>query len=473
MQAKLIEQIEKNFEKPFTAFAGVLLILFALIPIDTFTDDIISKAWIRYICYIPCFLTWIIYWSYKKDWLPTNTKGRVGLVIAINIENDKQKTRLKNDFLKRLNELIDKHNLPHIINVIFLNEKQAVRVGKALTKVQKYYKTKSVAPNLPDTDDISTADYNKIQKRIKGHFYVWGEIKERKDEENKYFLNLDGLVIHDPLPKDNQTNLRNEFQNIWARSIEFQEKVEFKGFLFSADMIFLAVEYIVGLAALYSGNAFIALNLHTQVEKSISELKEKTPNIEKVESTLKSLIPQEYYLIARVYYLMNKLQEAEKYIDLIFKREPNNYSGLILKSIIEFSNYNDPRKSLETTYKARKYSKNDGTWRYNEAFLLMNLGKYEDALKIYRKICERTYINEHVVLNDVLNFNIGRIKSNPDYSESHFILGYLFYKKLKNIPQAYLHFENFKKSKNSKELTLLDKRVDSYLVELKQWMSLK
>jgi tetratricopeptide (TPR) repeat protein len=473
MQAKLIEQIEKNFEKPLTAFAGILLILFALIPIDTFLDDIISKAWIRYICYVPLILTWIIYWFIRRFWLPTNIKNRVGLVIAINIENDKQKARLKNDFLKRLNELIDRHNLTHIVNVIFLNEKQAIRVGNALNKVRKHFKTKSIAPNLPDTDDISIIDYNKIQKRIKGHFYVWGEIKERKDEEHKYFLNLDGLVIHDTLYKNHQTNLMNEFKNIWARSIEFQEKVEFKGFLISADMIFQAVEYIVGLAALYSGNAFIAVNLHTQVEKSLSELKEKSPNIEKVEKTLKSLIPQELYLIARVYYLMNNLSQAEKYIDLIFKREPDNYSGLLLKSIIEFSIYQAPKKSLETTCKARKHAKNDGTWRYNEAFLLINLGKYEEALKIYRKICERTFINEPVVLNDVLNFNIGLIKSNPDYSESHFILGYLFYKKMNNIPQAYLHFENFKKAKRSKELIFLDKHVDSYLVELKQWMSLE
>ena len=65
------------------------------------------------------------------------------------------------------------------------------------------------------------------------------------------------------------------------------------------------------------------------------------------------------------------------------------------------------------------------------------------------------------------------IKFNPDYLQSYFILGYLFYKKIKNVPQAFVHFENYNKRSKSKRYSFLNKRVDSYLPELKQWMDLE
>lgn len=472
MEGKLFEYIEKNFEKPSTLLYGFILIIFILVPLNLLLGDLISKIWLRYFIYLFIFIIWVIYWLKRRNWLPKNPKNRVGLIICINTENDKQKNRLKNDFVNRLNVLIDKHNLTHIIEVIFLNEKQSERVSKILTGYQKFQKNQISNPNTLKNSNKQYLDFQKLKKRINGHFYVWGNLKERKDQENKFFFNLDALVIHNPLNRNVYVSFKNEFQNIWVRSFEFQEKVEFKGFLISADLTFLAVEYIVGLASLYSGNVFIAIELHTKVEKSLSEFKELTPNMKNVEKTLKTLIPQEYYLISRVYFLKNNLLETEKYLRLVFEREPNNYSGLLLKSIIEFSSYNNPIKSLKTVNQAKKYSNNDGTWRYNQGFLLMNMEKFKEALGVYKILSESSFINEINVLKDVIHFNIELIKSNPNYLQSYFILGYLYYKKLKNIPESYHYFESFREKIKDDKFEFLVKHVDSYLSELNQLMEL-
>ncbi len=473
MQGKIFEYIEKNFEKPLTLIFGILLILFAILPLDSLFDDLITKVTIRYLSYLPLFLFWIIYWLTKKNLLPKNPQNLVGLVICIETENDKQRNRIKNDFVHRIHEIIEKHNLNNIINLIYLNENQSEYVSITLEGYKKFRAKKLNNTKISELTDKDYLRFKKIQKRINGHFYVWGSIKERKDEESKFFFNLEGLVLHDPLDKNTQISLKKEFQNIWARSIEFQEKVEFKGFLLSADLIFIAVEYIAGLAALYSGNAFIAINLHKNVEKSIDNIINPPPNISKVSKTLKSLIPQEFYIVACVYNQLNNISETEKYISLIFEREPNNYSALLLRSVIEFTHYRNPKKSLETTSLVKKYSKNNGTWRYNQGFLLMYLERFEEALKVYKKIAESSFINEIVVINEVIQFNLNMVKNNPDFIQSYFILGYLFYKKLINIPEAYLHFEKYKKKAKSSKYVFLNKRVKSYFTELEQLMELK
>jgi len=466
MQGKIFEYIEEKFDKPLTLVFGYMLIIFSIVPLDSLFENVCSVAWIRYLIYLPIFITWTIYWVVKRKWIPRNVKNMVGLVLCIQTENDKQKKRLKNDLVQRINELIGKQNLTKIINIIFLNEKQSEIVNSAIQEPN------NIRGKIFNSSGKLTK-FGKVQKRINGNFYVLGSIKERKDVENKYFLNLDGLVVHDRLEVNSQTSLKNEFQNIWARSIEFQEKVEFKGFLLSADLIFIAVQYIVGLAALYSGKAFIAVNLHKKVEQTLSRIKNPPPNLTNVLRKLQELIPQEYFVIAYAYNQLSKIEDAEKYLKLLFKREPNNYNGLLLKSIIEFSHYNQPEKSLETNNHAKKYSNNDGTWMYNQGFLLLFLTKFEEALKKYKRIAESTFVNEEVILNEVISFNKNMITNSPDYAQSYFILGFLYYKKRNNIPLAYQYFENYKRRAKDPKFNYLTKRVDSYLNELNQWMKLK
>ena len=89
------------------------------------------------------------------------------------------------------------------------------------------------------------------------------------------------------------------------------------------------------------------------------------------------------------------------------------------------------------------------------------------------KIAETTYTNEKFPLNEVLSFNQNIIKNNPDYYQAYFTLGYLYYKKLFNYPEALYYFEKYIEKCKISRFNYLTKRVKSYIVELNARMELK
>jgi len=331
-----------------------------------------------------------------------------GIVICINAENDKQKIRIKNDFAGRLNKLILGNNLGKIVNIILLNSYQAERVS-----------------------------WNSIQKSIRSHFFIYGNIKERQDMENKYFLDLEALVVHAPVNVPIKKQIKKEFLSVWYKQISFQEKIEFRGFEFTADSIFVAVEYIVGIAALVSGNIELALKLHNNLNNNpyFQKFTPLPPNLKHVKEELKSLLAEENYLIARYYYRQNNLEKCNNCLNQSFLIQ-KNYGALLLRSIIEFCIENNPEKALNTIYESKKLAKNDGTWRYSEGF-----------------------------------FNEKILKSNPEKIQLYFILGYLKYKKDSNYPEAYDYFEIFLSKANNKYDFLIEK-AKSYKAELEQKMKI-
>jgi len=148
-----------------------------------------------------------------------------------------------------------------------------------------------------------------------------------------------------------------------------------------------------------------------------------------------------------------------------------SYGALLLRSIIEFCNENNPEKALNTIYESKKIAKNDGTWRYSEGFLLMYLEKYDKAVKVYKKIIKNSYPSEELTLKEVFIFNEKILKNNPEKIQLYFILGYLKYKKDSNYPEAYDYFEKFLSKANNKHDFLIEK-AKSYKAELEQEMKI-
>jgi tetratricopeptide (TPR) repeat protein len=111
------------------------------------------------------------------------------------------------------------------------------------------------------------------------------------------------------------------------------------------------------------------------------------------------------------------------------KVKPDSYNISIFKSVKQFSE-GKIDESLASLRKARKYARNDGTWRYNEAFILMYQEKWEEAQKTYKRISETSFPTENTTLTEVIEFNEKYSEENPDFLQSLYILGYLNYLKL-------------------------------------------
>jgi len=459
---KKIKYILKNLPKESTLLFGFLLLLIVFSKIDNFIEKICSDPLYRFLVYLLVFIEWFIYWFYNKKVLPKNSKSKIGLVICINAENNKQKIRIKNDFAGRLGKLILENNLGKIINIILLDSFQAERVSKVLDQYVKNKQGKKEFKN-----------WNNIQKSMRSHFFVYGNIKERQDMGNKYFLDLEALVTHASVSVLTEKQIKKEFLSVWYKQISFLEKIEFKGFEFTADSIFVAVEYIVGIAALVSGNIELALKLHNNLNNNpyFQRLASLAPNLKHVKEELKNWLAEENFLIAFYYYQQDNYLECKKYLSQSLSIE-QNYEALLLRAIVEFYYEHNPEKALNTIYESKKLAKNNGTWRHNEGFLLMYLEKYDKAVKIYKKIIENSYPNEELTLKEVYIFNEKILKNNPEKIQLYFILGYLKYKKDSNYPEAYDYFEKFLSKATNNKYDFLIEKAKSYKAELEQKMKI-
>ena len=254
---KLLDLIEYGFErreKPIGLIYGyIFLVTSVFVTLKILFPDV--KAPINWTIYLSLLTTWTMAWIFMRNTYPKNTKGKVGIIISIVTETDKQKIRLRDDFLKRLKDKASSNGFDYLIEFIPIGPTKTERVNRVLSNFSLFLKNKNISNS---TTVNSKTEFNNLNKKIKGHFFIWGNIKERRDNENMYILDLDGIVLHSPLNDPIQAKLAQEFTTVWARSINFLEKFEFRGFSFSADLIFIAVEYITGLAALFSGDVQMA-----------------------------------------------------------------------------------------------------------------------------------------------------------------------------------------------------------------------
>lgn len=463
MTDKIINYVKDNFSRKRAFFCGLVGFLIFFASIDSFIEKFVPKVAYRAIVYSIICIIWLGFWLYTRTHLPKNKKGYIGIVICVETENDKQKNRLKNDFVKRIRGLIAHKNLKNAINVILLSNYQA---EYAIGVLEEYAKNKQ--------SKEADKKWQKIRKRTQGHFFIYGSIKERQDGENRYYLDLEALVIHAPVQFPTQKQIVQDFLSVWYKQISFQEKIEFKGFLFAADSIFIAVQYVVGIAALVSGGISLALELHTGLDNDpyFSRFKPLPPNLQNVKKKLKILLAEENFLIAKAFSKQEIFPEAEKYMKQSLSFEPN-YGAYLLGSIVEFSFKNNPYESLKCVYRAKDLAKSDGTWRYNEGFLLMYMERFAEALKVYDKIVNTSFIGEENILVEIYKFNEDFLKKHPEKIQSCFIIGFLKYKKELNYPDGLEYFEKFISESTSKDkYRILRDKAEIYQRELKKIMSL-
>jgi tetratricopeptide (TPR) repeat protein len=463
MTDRILNYIKDNFSRKTAFFCGLLGFLIFFASIDGFIEKFAPIAPYRGITYLAICVAWFVFWLYKRNHLPKNRHGYIGIVICVETENDKQKNRLKNDFVRRIRELIVQKNLKNIVNVILLTNYQA---EYAINVLDEYVRNKH--------NKKADQEWQKIRKRTQGHFFIYGGIKERQDGENRYYLDLEALVIHAPVQFPVQKQIVQDFLSVWYKQISFQEKIEFKGFIFAADAVFIAVQYVVGIAALVSGNITLALELHTGLngDPYFTRFNPLPPNLQNVKKKLKVLLAEENFLVAKSFSQQNLFPEAEKYMEQSLGIEPN-YGAYLLKSIIEFSHKHNPDESLKCVYRAKDLAGSDGTWRYNEGFLLMYMERFNDALKVYYKIAETSYIGEENILVEIYRFNETFLEKHPDKIQSYFIMGFLKYKKELNYPGGLEYLEKFiSASVSDGKYRILNDKAKEYQGELKKIMNL-
>ena len=475
----LYNLLKKHFYSPFGLIIGYAFLILGIKFLNPEIKSIIQDKNIRVSLYLFSLIFWTFSWIISRNYFPKANRDKIGILVAINSENEKQKNRIKVDFTKRLKNDLERNNLLNLFHILIFNDYRSVAAKDIL---QKYVeKREEFDKNKIDFKSRSKVPkefkkWEKFKNKVRVHFYIWGTIIERLEVENKYLLDISGLVVHRPLKKIQRDKIRKQFISVFPKEISFFEKFEISGFRFTADTVYIAARYITGLAALYSGDPRTALKLHKGLKGEINRyINPLPPNLSQINRNISNLILTENNLIARYEYAINKnIRATKSFLDKCLKQNPCHYDSLILKSYIAFKDEKNPVLSIKLLNKARRYCMGDYTWLYNKAFILMYLGKFEDSYKLYKKIKDLTFPNEPRIVEESIKFNEELLKIEPNKLQSFFVIGFLYFFKKNNLPMAFDSFEKFIKAANNKtEYDFLSNITIGFLSEIKEALKLK
>jgi tetratricopeptide (TPR) repeat protein len=451
-----------------TLLLGLAAIGAAAVAADGLVKDLITAGTKRRLAiYLGAQVIWVGYWVYKKQTLPRTKKDKIGVVISLTTESNKDKIRLKNDFVKSLKLLVAESELDELIDVVLLKNYQAHRISAHLAQYNSQL-NRFRKDGTPIDLEIQKAR-NKLQNHIRGVFYVYGSVVER--DVDTYILETDMIIHHGPVDPEAQEQIAYAVNNIWSLRFSFKEKAEYAGFRFSAAYIYLSARYIIGEAAFVLHRYEIALKMHETLETELKKLIGH-PNLSRINQHLGELLAEEHSIVAMIIAVRDRnYPQALVHVEETLKRRPNDYSALMTRSIIEYAHLGNAGKALQTCYQAKPYAQGNKTWIYNAAFLLMQMGQYGKAIKLYKQM-DKPFQGEDETLQQVLEFNENILKEDPTNIESHYILGLLKLKKTRNYPVALDHFQRIiALVPDAKYKSLVDESTD-YIAELEALMNL-
>ena len=441
-------EIVKN---KFHAIWAFLLMLVATLLLFSLIDPLFSSLGLyRYIAYGITLIAEFTFWAFFRWRLPRNEKDKVGVVVGLFCRDEKEQNELKDDFISKIRKNFQDEKLLKTFHLIFLKNHFAEKV----------------------INSSEPAEYIKeINKKIRAHYFVWGEVKKKKDGDEKYFFDLNGYVVHRPIPKEVSQSIAEDFSKILPKKIEFVEKIQLKGFEISADFVYLSIKYIVGVAAFVSGDLFLSERLHRNLYQQFNGFRPLPDHLRDIRTKSFNFFIDEKYLIA--YYCHQEGKESKlvrENIDFVLKHISNHYSALLLASQLDFLDGNVD-ESIKKVCRARDCSKGNTVWQYNLAFLYFWNDQFDKALKVCKQIKQHSFEGEAKIVEEVMRFNLEQLKKYPEKVQLYFWIGYLTYWKLDDLVNALTYFEAYKQGING--TSVLGTKADNYLSEIEKKMGLK
>ena len=438
-----------------TLIFGIFVILGTIAIINNLVIDFANFVgfMIRPFLYPTLLILWIGYWVFNKFHLPVNKKNKVGIVIAIYSENETERKKLKADFILKLKKDLQKEGILNFSNVIFLKNHFSEQIKD------------SENPRLK---------LEAINKKIKAHFYVWGDVKKRPDGDDgeKYFINFQGYVVHKPIPQNLSQVISIDFSKVLPKEVNFLEKRSFKGFEASATIVHLAAKYIIGIAAFVSQDPQLALKLHSGLKDQFNAFRPLPPHLQDIRNRIPLLISDEILWIAKWHYENSRIDEAKTFLAKSIAENNNNYGAWLFKAIIDFMVDKNTGEALKSVKKAEQYAKNSYEWRYSKAFLYFWREDYQNALKMCQKIKQQSFLMEPITLDEVRIFNLNILSNNEAKAQLYFWIGFLSYFKRNNLVDALQDLENFERLSDG-TMNELKQKSSAYLLEIKRKMNIR
>jgi hypothetical protein len=441
---KIIEFLERNWHKPFASVLAPLFgFVFLLWYFYSNEHQNISELQIiiALIGGLIVFVTWIL-----TNRLPKVKAGNVGIVVCLICDSPEEDKQVKLDFVANLRLLSQEGG----------SNFQLVEI-----------------PNwaLSGSEDHSKLD--KLLAKVRGHFLIYGRVRMRnKDGKPAHILAFDGMVRHRPTTPEIQKQLAEDFTRVFPKRVVIEKENDVFSFEATSEWTDVSTRYVIGTAALISGDVAYAENLFRYVEDKLHQPHVSNFGIKEISRLLPQRFRQLYSAwIAHLYsaYFSTRdvryLKRCDEIATRLLVYDNSNYGAMMIKAICEFIFRRDVSAAHKLITKCR--NDKDWAWWYSRAFLHAYQGKMDEALSDYRHAFAGPIVDKSVPVQCEEFIQIV-IAQEPDRIQLHFCSGLINFHAKEDYIAAERDFDLFLASSKSQSFPKLVREASDLINKCKQ-----
>lgn len=301
--------------------------------------------------------------------LPKVPKGRLGIAISLECDDDDHASRIGRDFIGTLRTSL-----------------QASGGSSGLSLV--------ALPRWAVADINDAASASRYVRKVRAHFIYFGTVRLRTIRgKPTHIVHVEGLVLHGPTPLAVQQKLSEQMGEVIPRRLMVPLDNDALIFEATSAVFYLSARFIIGMAAYVSGAVGLAEGHLLYVERGVKNLGINVPSLKSLGSNvarnLKSLYRDWLKHLITSYTLSREdsfLKEADTISTKLLERAPRDQEALTAKAMCEVvlrGNISEARSLV-----LRCEPVDDPVRRYNLAFLAAFQGDLKQARSHYKLATE-------------------------------------------------------------------------------------
>lgn len=443
----IINTLKKHWPHRIGLVAAWIVILGLEIPLFTVIKPKLDFITLILIIAATLLLASGAWWCSRKP--PKTRKGKVGFALSLWCDDEDEAKRVREDFILTLRRLIKSGRTGRLFQFLGIPS--------------------HIAETVVDQDDAQ-----RLKVETGCHFLIYGRIRLREfNQRPHYFLELDGLVAHRPIPVNASKELAKEFSELLPRKVTIAKENDLLAFQFTSDWAEVVARYIMGIAAAVSGDLEYAEQLYTDALSKVNQVPTDFP----VFSKLKERIPIRLFELdeARAQlslglwendHDLKHIQELRETLEKIEREHSVETPALLtLKAISAFLSQRDTREPLQFLNRIRTQDR-DAVWHFNAGFLKAYDGDLRSGIRHYRSaLAFQLYPGLTAKIED---FICVVLEEERNKSQLHYCLGFFNWKIKGDCVQAVQDFQKFLQLSDESVFVQEKKLAQKWITEIER-----
>lgn len=394
---------------------GILLWIFSGINLREIEQE---EIWIG----VTVLLVVVAIWLYS-NLPPRASKSRIGFAVGIRTGDPEQQLKIKRDFIDALRALLYKSNYKYNFEFVEIPD-------RLLEKI----------------DSLDAAQ--KILYELGCKFMIYGKARTTMLRgEMQHVLNLEGVVAHRPITNQVRKAFSKEFAQLLPRQLMISSEGDLFKFELTANWIDVVSKYIIGTAALLSGDFEYAQELFESLQTKLQDDQTEFYTAIRIRDRLPKRLRDVYLIRISLCYEnwkhtkdIKDIERMKPFLDALDFIAPENADAKIFRSMWHFVVARDIANAKNECIKGK--NKQNIAWRYNYAFLFAYEGNLDRAFKEYKQAF-RGYYSYPGFIFDIVDFILWALDREPDKAQLYFCLGLIYYYVIGDYSLALQDFERF------------------------------